>query len=71
MRQRGAPGPCGPTQGVTAEYPGLPPTACPEEPAVCPVEIQEGGTLEPLMPHQVQMIPDTIKMFWALLYKKK
>lgn len=56
VRQRGAPGPCGPRQGVTAEYPGLPPMACPEEPAVCPVKIQKETTLELLFPHQVQII---------------
>lgn len=45
-RQLGAPGLCGPTQGVTVEFPGPPPTACPEEPAVCPAGIQRGATLE-------------------------
>lgn len=46
VRRRGAPGPCGPMRGVTAEYPGLPPMACPKDPAVCPVKIQQKGTLE-------------------------
>lgn len=46
VRQLGAPGLCGPMRGVTVVFPGLPPMACPEEPAVCPVEVQRRGNLE-------------------------